>query len=1029
MSLNAEWRARVEAWRRELVNHFYRELGSMPLSGFITLDSLSPAAALRRRFVPTPPGTRWGAKWEYGWFKGTVTLPAQAAGRRIVAQVDAGGESAIFVNGRLAGAWDEHHHEVTLSKRGVPGERYEILAEAYAGHGPRVCHVGPTPPGRITVPEPSTTQATVGECSFGIWEEEVYQLWMDVETLWHLRESFDGDSLRVAEVDRGLRDFTTIVDFEVERQEMLDSVRACRRRLKPLLDCVNGSTAPVMFAFGHAHIDVAWLWPLAETHRKVGRTMATQLALAEEYPEYRFLQSQPYLYRVLKERYPELYERLREAVKDGRVIPEGAAWVEPDTNITGGESLIRQFIHGKHFFRDEFGLVNEFFWQPDVFGYSAALPQIMLGCGVRYFATAKLAWRYSTGEPFPHNTFTWEGIDGSRVLAHLCYDYNSHTDPASVIARWDERVQKNDISTRLFPFGYGDGGGGPTRDHLEYLRRLRDLEGVPRTRLCPPTEFFKDLEARGLPEAHYVGELYLQCHRGTYTSQARTKKANRRSEMSLREAEMWGVAARALAGFRFPHASMNKAWEAVLLNQFHDILPGSAIHRVYEEAEAAHRGVLGTAEEVVKNAASSLTGGSPGLTVLNSLSWERTALVPLPKGAAGAADMDGKPLPGQTLDGVTVVEASLPPCGWTTLVPTKGRAAKAAAGDSGRVRATNRTLENELLRVEFGETGEVASIFDKEAQREVAAGACNSFKMYRDVPTSFDAWEIEDSYTLTPVELEEKAKVEVVATGPLVARLRITRRLNHSAMTQDVSLRRGSRRVDFHTTVDWQESHKLLKVAFPVYIHANEALHEIQFGHLRRPNHKSRPFDVLRFEVVNHKWTALMEERRGFAVLNDCKYGVNVLGNTIALTLLKSALGPDMTADKGMQEFTYAFLVWNGSFADSPVVREGYELNCSVKVVSGGAGHRTLFSVDAPNIIIETVKPPEDGSSDIIVRMYESTRTATRCTLSTSLPVIGVQQTDMLENAERELEWSADGIPLDFRAFEIKTLRLRAKPH
>jgi alpha-mannosidase len=248
-------------------------------------------------------------------------------------------------------------------------------------------------------------------------------------------------------------------------------------------------------------------------------------------------------------------------------------------------------------------------------------------------------------------------------------------------------------------------------------------------------------------------------------------------------------------------------------------------------------------------------------------------------------------------------------------------------------------------------------------------------------------------------------------------------------VAQDVSLRCGSQRVDFHTTIDWQESHKLLKVAFPVDIHANEALHEIQFGHLRRPNHKSRPFDALRFEVVNHKWTALMEERRGFAVLNDCKYGVNVLGNTIALTLLKSALGPDMTADKGMQEFTYAFLVWNGSFADSPVVREGYELNCPVKVVSGGAGHRTLFSVDAPNIIIETVKPAEDGSSDIIVRMYESTRTATRCTLSTSLPVIGVQQTDMLENAERELEWSADGIPLDFRAFEIKTLRLRAKPH
>ncbi len=1028
MALNTEWRERIKAWRRELRNHFYCELGPIALSGFSTRDQLRPDIALKGNFAPMPPGTRWGAKWEYAWFRGEVVLPREAAGRRIVARIDVEGEGAVFINGRLAGAKDAHHSEVTLSMSGIPLERYEILVEAYAGHGPRVCHVGPTPPGRVTVPEPGPTQATVGASSFGIWEEEVYQLWMDVETLWHLRNSIDPDSLRVAEVDQGLRDFTTIVDFEVGHSEMLDSVRLCRQRLRPLLDRVNGTTAPTMFAFGHAHLDVAWLWPLAETERKFARTIATQLALMGEYPEYRFLQSQPYLFGVLKNRYPGLYERAKEAIKSGRLVPEGGMWIEADSNISGGESLIRQFIHGKRFFRDEFGLDSEILWLPDAFGFSGALPQIMRGCGVRYFATAKLAWRYAGGEPFPYNTFIWEGIDGSEVLAHLCNDYNSHTDPGSVIGRWNERVQKDGISTRLFPFGYGDGGGGPTRDHLEYLRRMRDLEGVPRTRLCPPAEYFRDQEARGVPEARYVGELYLQCHRGTYTSQANTKKGNRKSELALREAEVWGVAARALAGFQFPHADMDKAWKTVLVNQFHDILPGSAIQRVYQEAEADYQRVIDTAEDVVRNAVSMLTDSSRALTALNSLSWERTALIPLPEGTTGAVDIAGQPLPTQVIGAQTFAEVILPPCGWTTVRPEDGSAVERVARSLGSLRATNRLLENDLLRVEFDEKGEITSLFDKEAGREIAAGVCNSFRMYRDVPSNWDAWEIESNYVLSPVELEKVAQMEVIATGPLVAKIRVTRKLNRSLMTQEVSLRRGSRRVDFHTTIDWQESHKLLKVAFPVDIHANEAVHEIQFGHIRRPNHKSRPFDVARFEVSNHKWTAIMEENRGFAVLNDCKYGVNVSGNTIALTLLKAALAPDMNADKGLQEFTYAFLVWNGSFADCAVMREAYELNCPVKVVPGAAGQRALFSVDAPNIIIETVKPAEDGSDDIIVRMYESKRAATRCMLSTSLPILSVSQTDMLEKPEREVQCCGNRIPLEFRAFEVKTLRLRTTP-
>ena len=1015
--LTPEWRRRIDNWRRVLREHVYVPLGDVPVSGFVTKEQLTVEEAAQREFTPMPTGTKWGAKWEYGWFKGQVTLPPEAAGKRIVLMLDVGGESAVYLNGVAVGAIDRHHREITLTTSGVPGETYEIMVECYAGHGPRVSGRGPVPIWRESVPEPPPAQVEVGKSTFGIWQEEVFQLTLDVETLYEVRDNIDPESLRVAEIDAGLRDFTLIVDLELPREEMLETVRAARERLRPLLECVNGSTAPTLFAFGHAHIDVAWLWPLAETERKCVRTFSNQLTLMQEYPEYKFLQSQAHLYWMVKNHYPKLYKRIKDAVATGQFMPEGGMWVEADTNVTGGESLIRQFIHGKRFFREEFGVECELLWLPDVFGYSGALPQIMKGCGIKYFSTQKIFWVYNGGETFPYNTFWWEGIDGTRILVHLHNDYNSHTNPASVIRRWKERVQKDGFSTRLFPFGHGDGGGGPTRIHLEFLRRQRDLEGVPRVKIASPLEYFED-QARKPVTAHYVGELYHQAHRGTYTSQARTKRGNRKSEFALREAEMWGVTAMALKGFKFPAEVMDTAWKKVLLNQFHDIIPGSSIHRVYEEAEAAYSQVIATADEVAANARAAITDDSAAITVFNSLSWERDALVPLPEGFAGATDAQGNSLPTQVFDGVTWVQVTVPSCGWTTLRPANALVPEPA------VHADERSLENELLRVEFNELGEIVSILDKETGMELTAGVCNSLKMYKDVPTAWDAWDIDSMYEMTPVELDELAQIEVVCSGPIFARLRVTRRIHDSSLTQEITLRRGSRRVDFYTVVDWQERHKLLKVNFPVNIHANEGVHEIQFGHLRRPNHRSRPFDADRFEVCNHKWTALMEEGRGCAVLNDCKYGVNVLGNSINLTLLKSALAPDMTADRGRQEFTYAFYAWNGPFIESEVIREAYDLNCPVRVAAGAAGRASILSVDAPNVIVETVKPAEDGSGDVVVRLYEAKRTATRCNLRTTLPVRGAAETNMLEEKERDLVVHDGQIALEFRPFEIKTVRL-----
>ena len=1023
MSLTPEWRGRIDHWRNALEALCYVKLGDVPLAGFITRDQLTPGQALKGRFRPMPSGTRWGGKWEYAWLRGAVTLPKEAAGERIVFRTADPqdcflGDARALVNGREAGGLDWMHREIALTARGVPGARYDILMEVYAGHGPTECGGGPAPDGHPMVPEPPARQRVLSGTTFGIWQEDVYQAWIDLRTLLELRDLLDPNSLRVAEIDKGLRDFTLIADVELPRAQMLVTVRAARRRLKPLLECRNGSTSPLLHCFGHSHIDVAWLWPLAETERKCARTFATQLALMAQYPEYKFLQSQPHLYRMTRRCYPELYARIKAAATRGQWLAEGGMWVEADTNITGGESLIRQFLHGKRFYREEFGVDCELMWLPDVFGYSGAMPQIMAGCGIKYFSTQKIFWTYNGGDPFPYNTFWWEGIDGTRVLSHFHNDYNSQTNPKTLMQRWNERAQKDDLVGRIVPFGHGDGGGGATREHLEFLRRMADLEGMPRVRMASPLEFLRAEAARHVAWPVYVGELYFQAHRGTYTSQARTKRGNRKAEFALREAEMWGAVATARAGYRYPAAVMDEAWKGLLLNQFHDIIPGSSIHRVYEEAEALHARVIATANRTADAASTRIARRKrSAVTVLNSLSWDRTALVPLPAGFSGASAA-GSPVPVQKIGGTVYSEATVPSCGWMTIESAK------ALPTAGAVTASAGEMENEHLRLRINARGEIVSLVDKDTGRDLAAAPLNSFRLYKDVPRWFDAWDVDSMYKQQPVALPGAASVEVVASGPLAGVLRVTRTLNRSRMVQEIWLRRGSRRVEFRTRIDWREKHKLLKVSFPTALHANEAVHEIQFGHLRRPNHASRPFDADRFEVANQKWTAVMEENRGAAVLNDCKYGVNVEGGSINLTLLRSPQAPDMQADQGSQEFTYAFLAWNGDFFGSDVIREAYDLNVPVRVAAGAAGTASMFRVSAPNVMIEAIKLAEDGSGDVVVRLYETKRSATACTLETALPVASARSATMLEEGGKRVPVKRGVLSLAFRPFEIKTLRL-----
>ncbi|GIP51278.1 alpha-mannosidase [Paenibacillus vini] len=984
------------------------KLSSIDFSGFTTMEQLFIHEMDGQPFRSVAPGQRWGEKWGYGWFRGAVVVPEEAEGKRLVAKLDFGSEATVYINGIVSGAKDLNHHYLTLTRSAKAGEQFEIVAEAYAGH--------------------SDSRPTFGESQLCVFEEEVYQFFIDLECLYDLRNTLDARSLRVAEIDRCLTQVFATIDLTLRQESLCENAKQCRKIMEPLLSCVNGSTAPTLYLMGQSHLDVAWLWPIAETKRKIARTMSNQLALMDEYPEYTYTQSQPYLFQVVKTLYPELYARIKQAVKEGRIVPEGSMWVEPDTNLPSGESLIRQAMHGKRFFKDEFGVDNEMLWLPDVFGYTGNLPQIMKGCGIHYFASTKLFGTYdNVADPFPHNTFMWEGIDGSQILTHLMnYGdyYPIRINPSFLIDQWNDRVQLEGISTRLTQFGHGDGGGGSNRDDLEFMRRLGNLEGVPKTKHGSPIEFFEDQIEKGIPDAKYVGELYYPAHRGTYTTQAIIKKLNRKAEIGFREAELWGAAAELLNNRAYPYEDLDRLWKTLLLHQFHDILPGSSIHRVHEEAQMELKALNENVYDLASDTRDALMDGDVSrVTVFNSLSWPRKELVALPVGVRGIADGNGAVLPVQVHEGVTYAEVEAPSMGWSTY---RTEAEVTDVPSASAVLATASRLENEWMELEINERGEITAIYDKETGMEWAADRCNVMRMYRDQNSDFDAWEIDRRYRLAPLELTASAKVSVTANGPLFANIRVERELNQSTMVQDIRLCAGSRRVEFHTTIHWREKNKLLKVDFPVRVHTNESLQEIQFGYVKRPNHDSRPHDADRYEVVQHKWSALAEANRGFGLLNDSKYGISVNDNTMSLTLLRAPTYPDETSDQGVHQFTYGFTFWNGAFLGSPVVREAYELNYPVSLVSGGSREaQSLLAIDQANVIAETVKLAEDGSGDWIVRLYESKGASVECGLHFGLSIAAVYETNMLEEKLADLPHEGEEVSLQFRPFEVKTIRLR----
>lgn len=975
-------------------------------------------------FGPIAPGQRWGRPWGTTWFSVSGQLPeAVAAHSALEVHADIG------FSGAMAGFQAEGSVYVDgLIRCGVHPRRRSIDVELVSRDG----EVGFLLEGAANPDFSSSFTANpMGDLSTagteplyeyrGIevreYSPEVRALRVELATLNDLMRSLPAGNPRRA---RLLRTMSRALD----RLDLHDVVATAGEARVVLAEGFEPAAAPDshrLHAVGHAHIDTAWLWPLRETRRKCARTFSNQVRLMEEYPEHLFACSQAAQYEFVREDHPELFEEIKTLVRQHRWLPVGGMWVEADMNLPSGESLVRQLVAGQRYFEEHFGIRCEEIWIPDVFGYPGTLPQIFRAAGCDRFLTQKLSWNKQNR--FPHHSFTWEGIDGSTVVAHFppVDTYNSE-----LSARELTRAAKNFSDAAwsdhsLVPFGYGDGGGGPTAEMLERARLLADTSGAPSLGIDPPAAFFElleeELEAPGTPR--WRGELYFEMHRGTFTTQARTKVGNRRCEGLLREAELWDA-----GGIDESQAlELDRLWKRVLTQQFHDIIPGSSIAWVHQDAEAEHRAVAERLEQIIASTLARYAG--PAILVANAATHDRREV--LESGVLGVdhlADLPAEHI--QTLSDGSIAA--------TVAVPGMGVAAFDVEPADDAVRVGPLGMSNSSLSVELDRAGNITSVRDLRVGREVLpeGGRGAVLTLAPDHPVEYDAWDLEEWTASMAVELQPHAAAEVLESGPLVGRLRTEHRFGGSTVRRTITLRAGSPRLDVTLDIDWQEDEKLLSIEFPLDVRSDRASCEAQFGYLRRPTHRSTSWDAAKFEVCAHRWVDLSEPGFGVAVLNDGRYGHGVQDGGIRVSLLRAPRYPDPTADRGRHRVTVSLLPHGAGLAD--VMTSAEALNTPLRVVDRGAEvvdtpvPVPLVSLSDPRVAVSAVKRAHDGSGDLIVRLWEATGDRVELGVTTSGTLTGVERCDLMEERLDGPEIRPDGdggFALVLRPFELVSLRLQ----
>ena len=959
-------------------------------------------------FTPFTNGGDWGSGFDsHCWFHFEVIVPEHMRSKPVelyaASERDRGVGSnpqfMLYLDGEFRQGFDVQHRDIPID----PTVPHDVYIYAYTG-------------------------AKIKKAKFFVdiynLDETCNELYYDIRTPLDALEFTDERSLEYAEILRHLDRAVSMLDlYEVGSEEFYASVA----RAKEYMDTefygkFCGPQPSHVTAIGHTHIDCAWLWTLRQTREKVQRSFATVLELMRRYPEYKFMSSQALLYKNLKEEAPELYEQVKARIAEGRWECEGAMWVEADCNLSSGESLVRQVVYGKRFFKEEFGVDNRVLWLPDVFGYSAALPQILKKCGVDWFVTSKISW--NDVNTMPYDTFEWYGLDGTPIHTYFLTaqdkkkyapeldrraTYNAHTTPAMTAGTFHRYQQKQISNDALLTFGYGDGGGGSTVEHIQLARRLaKGIPGMPQLSVEFAGDFLKRLEqnmaqSRRVPAWH--GELYLEYHRGTYTTISKNKRNNRKSEFLYLNAENISTIAKELIGIPFPKKELHEGWEMILTNQFHDIIPGSSIREVYEQSDIDYAALMQKGQAIVDATTAAIAKGIAkhhGHVIFN----------PNPVKGNGIVKIDGK-------------------SAYVSDVPAKGYAVAERIKLYNRIVIKDRLVETEKLRVLFDEHWQIESVYDKQNGREVirAGEKANQIRVYPDHPDIFDAWEWQE-YSLDEYRtITDVSSVEVVDDG-IRRGIRIVRPFMKSLFTQTVWFYDDIAKIDFETVADWHNQHQMVKAAFPVDVHSDKATYEIQYGTIERPTHKNTSWDAAKFEVCAHKYADLSDGGYGVALLNDCKYGYDIHDGVMQLSLFKTPTSPNEIADQGKIVFTYSLCPHSGTLTQSDIPALAYDLNNPMIAVPATGDCDVLptrfapVGVDRENVLCEVIKEAEDSDATIL-RLYESKNMRTNAEITVGINATKCFVCDMMENELSELPIDNGKVKVTLGGFEILTLKLK----
>lgn len=1015
----------------EIKNNRYKNL--IPIEEFDLYEDDGAIGNREPAGVPVKVGIGFSSKGydKYNWLCTRLTIPETIGDENVLAIFDFGVpmgtgnnsnfESLLYVNGKPYQGVDGNHKEVFFNPKET-GRELDLKFRIWSGLN------GGGKPKNMTM--------TIDRAELCVLDKTADDFYYLAMTALQTHKLLDENNEYKSYILNQLVEAFRLIDFTNAGSE--DYFNSLKKALDYLKEKFTGQGKPDINVtmLGHTHIDVAWLWRIKHSREKAARSFSTVNRLMEKYPEYIFIQSQAQLYDYLKEDYPDIYRHIQKRVKEGRWEPSGAMWVECDCNLTSGESIIRQILVGKNFFMKEFGFDSEFLWLPDVFGYSWALPQILKKSGVDTFMTTKISWNDTNR--LPYDTFIWRGMDGSEVTTHFItttelndttYTYNGDSKPYAIKGVWDNYRNKDLNRDLIISYGWGDGGGGPTREMIKYIEAAKLMPGLPNVTTGRATEYFRKLNdtIKENPYNGYLpvwdGELYLEFHRGTYTSQGYNKKMNRFMEYKLREQEMLSVFAEKLSAVPYSREELLKAWKIVLCEQFHDILPGSSIHEVYEDSHREYEKALSYIEKVGEISNSALvTSKDNTFTLFNQANWERDSIVKIPAGDAyyEYRDMSGNVLPcyKSGADDMVFVKG-LKPVSFAEITR------QVTAGKYTEETFTNDNVETPFYIVSWDKRGRIVRLYDKSADREIIPEGkfANVFQIFEDKPRCFDAWELESTIDLKKEEIYCDGNI-VKNKNELGCFVHFTFNYNNSKITQTLCLYNYKRRIDFKTSVEWKESQKILKTAFSVDIRGIFARYDIQEGNIVRPITRNTSWEAAKFEVVAHKWAELSETGYGVALLNDCKYGYDIKEDTIRLSLLKAATYPDYSADYGTHEFTYSLYPHKEEWYESGLEEEAFDLNSPVIVFEGetNLGNDSLISFDKSNIVVDAFKKAENEEA-YILRFHEFTGGRNEISIDNKLKFAGWCEADLMENPLED--WKPLPVKVKVKPYEIKTIMFK----